>query len=125
MNISIVNSLWALLTGEKLPLNDPKLQDIVEKLNAFFNNSSDPSAALASFFPYPPMIHWSILKPFRDAVKLDLESLSKSLSAVTQMATDQITKHQIDASDDDINDFIDAYFAEIRKQESEAFLVKD
>ena len=29
MNISIINALWSILTGEKLLLNDPKLLKIV------------------------------------------------------------------------------------------------
>ena len=117
MNISILNSLWSILTGERLPLNDPKLQDIVKKFNDFFGKSSDASEDIASFLPYPPMIRWSILKPFRNALSLDIESLSKSIGGVTVMAKEQIERHKITTNEEDINDFIDAYLAEIRKQD--------
>ena len=118
MNISVLNSLWAILTGEKLPLNDPKLQNIVERFNDFFAKSSDPSAALASFFPYPPMIRWKIMKPFRRALNFDEEALLDSMNGVSQMAKDQIESHKVDGNEDDINDFIDAYLAEMRRQDN-------
>ena len=118
MNISVLNSLWAILTGEKLPLNDPKLLDIVKKFNDFFGKSSDVNAAVASFFPYPPMIRWSMLKPIRNIMNINIESLMKSINGVKEMAIEQIENHKISSNDDEINDYIDAYFAEMRKQDN-------
>ena len=118
MNISILNALWALLTGEKLPLNDPKLLDIVEKINNFLSKSSDPSAAVASLLPNPKMIRWPILKPFRYAMGISLEPLANALKSVGDLAESQIEKHKASVNEDDINDFIDAYLVEMKKQEN-------
>ena len=117
MNISILNSLWSILTGEKLPLNDPKLQDIVKKFHDFFVKSSDPSAAIASTLPYPPMIRWSILKPFRNVMNLDIESISNAIKGITEIVKEKIESHKSSLNEEDINDFIDAYLVEIQKQD--------
>ena len=118
MNISILNSLWAMLTGEKLPLNDPKLNNIVKTFNDFLTSSSNPSSALASMFPNPEMIRWAIFKPFRDAVNLNIDSLKTVLYAVAKLGEEQIEKHKETMEEDDGNDFISAYLKEMKKNEN-------
>ena len=58
------------------------------------------------------------MKPFRNALNFDEEALLDSMKGVSQMAKDQIKSHKVDANEEDINDFIDAYLAEMRKQDS-------
>ena len=118
MNISVLNSLWALLTGEKLPLNDPKLLGVVDKINDFLKTSSDPSAAVASLLPYPPMIKWPIFKPFLKALGIDFEPLASALNNIADMAAAEIEKHESDVNEYEKKDFIDAYLVEMKKQEN-------
>ena len=40
LNVSIVNALWAILVGEKLLLNDPKLLTVVDNVNTFMKEAS-------------------------------------------------------------------------------------
>jgi hypothetical protein len=40
MNISIVNALWSILTGEKLDIDDPNLKNMLRVLNEFLNSIS-------------------------------------------------------------------------------------
>jgi cytochrome P450 len=118
MNISILNALWAMLTGEKLPLSDPKLRNIVEKFNAFFTESSNPSSAMASMFPHPQMIRWRIFKPIRNALGLYLDSLHTSIFEVAKLCEEQIKRHEANLDEDNINDFIDAYLVEMKKNQN-------
>jgi cytochrome P450 len=120
MNISILNALWGMITGEKLPLDDPKLQNIVEKFNAFFTKSVFPSSSIASFFPYPPMIKWWIFTPFRNAIGFKLELLYTSVAAIAKLCEEQIEQHKENLDEGDVNDFIDAYLVEIKKNEKNA-----
>ena len=118
MNISILNSLWVLLTGERLRLNDPKIQDVVEKMNEFLTKSADPSAAIASLLPNPKMAKWPILKPFLNAMGIDMGPLANALKNIGDLAKAQIEVHESDVTEDDAKDFIDAYLVEMKKQEN-------
>lgn len=117
MNISILNALWAMLTGEKLPLNDPKLLLIVESFNAFLR-STNPTSALASMFPTPQMIRWPIFKPLLTAMGFDLDAFLVPMKELTQLAEEQITGHKSNLDEDNTRDFIDVYLVEIKKNEN-------
>ena len=117
MNISILNALWAMLTGEKLALNDPKLQLIVERFNTFFRSTS-PTSALASMFPTPEMIRWPIFKPLLTAMSFDLDAGLVAIEGMTQLAEEQITRHKSNLDEDNTRDFIDVYLVEMKKNEN-------
>ena len=51
MNISILNALWGILTGEKLLLSDPKLQTILRKFNVFLKSSRLIVKVMLAFLP--------------------------------------------------------------------------
>ena len=118
MNISIVNALWGMFTGEKLPLDDPKLKHTVEIISAFMTKSIMPSSAIASLFPYPQMIKWWIFKPIRDVLGLKLELLYTCVAALAKICNEQIERHKEKLDVDNANDFIDAYLVEIKKNEN-------
>lgn len=119
MNISILNSLWSILTGQKLQLDDPKLQNILDRSNAFLA-SANPSSALASMLPSPHMFRWSICKPLRDALGLDLNSIKACVDGMVEIIEDQIKHHKSHFDPGCINDFLDSYIAEMaRNKENE------
>lgn len=118
MNISILNALWSMLTSEKLPLNDPKLQNIVDRFNTFFSKSTNPTSALASMWPAPQMIRWSIFKPLLNVMGFDLDSVFTSMKGITELAEKQIKRHKDNLDEDNICDFIDAYLVEMKKNEN-------
>ena len=61
MNVSIVNALWSIVTGEKLEIDDPNLKNIVRILNEFLNSISlSGTSALALLLPRK-MFQWPIL----------------------------------------------------------------
>ena len=127
MNISILNTLWGMITGEKLPLDDPKLRNIVEKFNDFFTKTTFPSSAIASFFPNPQMIKWWIFKPIRNALGLKLELLYTTFAEIANLCEEQIERHKENLDEANIKDFIDAYLVEIKKNEknSQSSFYKD
>ena len=61
MNVSIVNALWSIVTGEKLEIDDPNLKGIVRILNEFLNSVSlSGTSALALLLPRR-MNQWPVL----------------------------------------------------------------
>ena len=48
-NVSVLNALWTLLTGSRLPLDDPKLQDMVQKVDALMKEFGN--VTVLSVFP--------------------------------------------------------------------------
>ena len=114
MNVSILNALWGILTGEKLLLSDPKLQAILHKFNVFLKATS-PSSAIASMLPSPHMFRWAILKPLRNALGFNLDSLKNGIDDVLELVYDQIEQHKENFDQDNITDFIDTYLAEMEK----------
>jgi len=61
MNISIVNAIWQIVTGEKLEIEDPSIREIAKLLNKFISavslNGANP---LALFLPIS-MTKWPLL----------------------------------------------------------------
>jgi hypothetical protein len=51
LNLSIVNALWDILAGERLPLKDPKLSKIVENFSNTVKTKDVLFYLLASFLP--------------------------------------------------------------------------
>jgi hypothetical protein len=61
MNISIINALWAIITGERLDIEDPNLNKAVKILNEFVSSTSlSGTSPLALVLPRS-MTKWPIL----------------------------------------------------------------
>ena len=112
INISILNALWALMVGEKLMLNDPKLNEIVAMFDRFMRGEN-PTSALASMFPLPEMIRWPGI---RHIMLPTFHSICNSLKAVTDIAEKYVKQHQSTLDQDNTRDFIDAFLVEMEKQ---------
>jgi len=70
-NIFIVNSLWALISGESLDYADPKLQNLILKINAMMTSVSTIGAI--DIFPWlkyvaPNFFGYAVLKKAMDNV---------------------------------------------------------
>lgn len=115
INISIVNALWAILVGEKLALNDPKLTKIVTLLDRAVRGQQ-PSAALASMFPIPEMIRWPIISH----LMLRMDDLKQALKDIELFAKPYIAEHKSSLDEDSgPRDFVDAYLLEIAKHDGD------
>ena len=61
MNISIVNALWQIVTGEKLEIEDPDLIKIAKLLNDFLITVSLNGANPLALFLPRSMTKWPLL----------------------------------------------------------------
>ena len=105
LNLSIVNALWAMLVGEKLPLDDPKLQRIVKNFNTLIRESRGGSR-MAAMLPHPKMI---LL--FRKSLMLDL--FQETFNDLASMIQRQIEEHKLNFDGDDVRDMTDLFLKEI------------
>jgi len=58
-NVSIINALWSLITGDKLDLADVKSNNVVSALNHLVRNAS-PISPVAAALPNPTMAKWPV-----------------------------------------------------------------
>jgi hypothetical protein len=61
MNISIVNAIWHIVTGEKLEIEDPNLRQIAKLLNNFLTTVSLNGANPLALFLTRSMTKWPLL----------------------------------------------------------------
>nr|AKH03511.1 cytochrome P450 3075A5 [Paracyclopina nana] len=78
LNIAIINSLWSILVGEKLKLNDPKLEMVVKATNDLIT-SEGPTGLIANLLPHKSMIYWPFFKQVSGYSLI--ESIMKKLEA--------------------------------------------
>ena len=118
LNLSIVNALWAILVGEKLPLNDPKVIGIVASLNKVIRESRGGSR-LAAFLPHPRLI---LLFKESLGINLFIETTKK----LSSMVEAQIKAHKTNFDGDDIRDMTDLFLKEIEAtQDPESSFYKE
>jgi hypothetical protein len=58
-NVSIINALWSLITGDKLDLEDAKSNKVVSSLNHLVRNAT-PISPVAAALPHPTMAKWPL-----------------------------------------------------------------
>ena len=105
LNLSIVNSLWAILVGEKLPLNDPKILKIVTSFNKIVKESSG-AGRLSAVLPHPKLV---LL--FKKTLKLDI--FEETIDSIAEMIENQVKAHKTTFDADDIRDMTDLFLKEI------------
>ena len=107
LSVSVVNALWAILVGEPLPLNDPKILKIVSGIRQMMDGASG-ALKFTALVPSPKLLF--LLK------YLPQFSLSKKpTKELTRFIQDQVEKHQATFEPDDIRDMMDLFLAEIGK----------
>ena len=104
-NVSVLNALWTLLTGSRLPLDDPKLQDMVQKVDALMKEFGNVTAL--TVFPVlrhiiPEWSGWNRMK--------------KTFFHMKAFINNTIDQHKINYDEDikeNPRDFIDAFLNQI------------
>jgi cytochrome P450 len=104
LNLSIVNALWAILVGEKLPLNDPKILKIVTSFNKIVKESTG-AGQLAAILPP------SIVLLLKKQLKLDV--FEETIDSIAEMIKNQVKAHRTTFDVDDIRDMTDLFLKEI------------
>ncbi len=61
INISVINALWSIITGEKLEIEDPNLKKIVILVSNFVNTVSLSGSSPLAFVLPRAMTRWPIL----------------------------------------------------------------
>ena len=88
--ISVVNSLWQILVGEKLELDDPKLLDIVDTISTFAQKASNPQNPIGEMLPHPALVKLPILRDLAG-----LEIAKETFEKVASMISKYIKEHQV------------------------------
>ena len=69
-NISVVNALWSILAGEKLPLGCEKMKPIIKALDNLLRLSEGPTSVVGNIIPFPQLILLPILRGMTKIRKL-------------------------------------------------------
>ena len=112
LNLSIVNVLWAILVGEKLPLKDPKLLKIVENFNNTVKKIKGGDNLIASLVPSRKII--SIFK-----TKLGLDAWENAVQDLASILREQIEEHKSSFDPDYARDMMDLFLNEIEQTTNE------
>ena len=104
LNLPILNALWKVTVGERFEYDNPRLLDIMERMNETFKIFADPSQALIIAFPW-------IAKVFPSFARLDY-ALS-TISSVIELCEENIIKHKETLDVNAPRDFIDMALIEI------------
>ena len=106
-NISVLNALWAILVGEKLPLGNPKILKLVNGINRHVKKTSGMTRWV-SMLPNPRLL---LLCKNRVGLHL-LEEIFREIGG---MVEDQIKSHKSTHNPDNVRDMMDLFINEIEK----------
>ena len=110
LNRSIVNAVWFIISGEKMELEDPRLNELVSLINAFGANVN-LSSPLTFMLPHPSMAKLPILRSIMnfDLIKDAFESVNKYIQQTVRC-------HQQNSDLDNPQDFIDVYLKRMQEE---------
>ena len=106
-NLSVINSLWAILTGEKLPLKDPKLLKIVSDFNDTLSKIKNRDNLMLPLSPRPLLRLTSVQKA------AGLAPWKEALDNLTSIIEAQVVEHKSTIDPDSNRDMIDVFLNEI------------
>lgn len=110
LNISILNALWAILVGEKLNLNDPKLHKTMKAFDDVMRTSEGPTCALANVIPFPKLL---LMPGLKQVLKMD--DLQSVFEMIIDLIKPTLERHQASLDEENIRDFVDVYLLEVMK----------
>ena len=110
LNLSIVNAVWFIISGEKMELEDPRLNELATLINDF-GIKVDLSSPLTLMLPHPSMAKFPIL---RSIMNLDL--IKETFESVSKYIQPTIKYHQQNSDLDNPQDFIDVYLKRIQEE---------
>ncbi len=99
-NISVLNALWRILSGERLDYDDPKLNEILRMLTSLLRQQGEPFAIISLFYPF-------ISKIF---ARLNVLMVFETTKSIFSFMTKSLTWHK-ETFQEDSRDFIDAYYS--------------
>lgn len=108
LSVSVVNSIWTILTGEKIPHGDNNIKEIVEGTDEFIKNESlSGSLMMLPWLRHVPVIREKFLASKKAPLKM------------RQLQNAAVAKHETKVEEDLNNnsgpgDFIDVYLKKIR-----------
>ena len=109
MNISVLNALWVILVGEKLDLDDPKLDTIIRLFDDLNRTSAGPTSPLQAILPHPSMAMWPVLRKLTG-----FEVVYDSFWKTGEYVEPYIKEHQRTLDSDNVRDFVDLMLVEIQ-----------
>ena len=112
LNLSVINALWAILTGEKLSLKDKKLLEMVY----LFNKVTKEVKNIGNLFlPMTPA--WLIRKNpiFNTDKNVGLDIWKEALSRLENILQEQVEQHKSTIDEDNPRDMMDLFLNEIKK----------
>ena len=102
-NLSVVNTLWQILNGEKSDMNNPKMQRVFKSTTEFIVSNT-----LAGPIMIMP---WLRHLPYFNQ---QFEKAKRSPQEMREVTSESIQRHRETYQDDNMRDFIDCY---LKKQE--------
>ena len=111
LNLSVINALWAILTGEKLSLKDKKLLEMVY----LFNKTVKDVKNISNLFL--PMTPASLIRknPIFDTDKnIGLDTWKAALDRLTNILKEQVDEHKLTVDEDNPRDMMDLFLNEIK-----------
>ena len=108
-NVAIVNSLWSLITSEKLDHDDPALLKIVAQINHVVRNAN-PISPIAAALPDPRMSKWPLLSKLSGYYLLE-----GTFGSLLGLIEPYLKEHKKTLDPENIRDFLDLMLAEQQK----------
>ena len=109
-NISILNALWNILVGEKLSLDDPRLEKLLKNLDDFLRLSEGPTSAIGTILPHPDMVYWP---GFRQLAGLKYPE--RFFNSIFSFIEPYLAEHKQTLDESNVRDFMDLFLHEIQK----------
>ncbi len=105
-NISVLNSLWAIATNEKLEYEDPKMKKIIYVLDKALQEFGSPINQIA--ISYKPLLF--LIK------NTNIFSTLAAVQGIKDILQDAISEHVDTYQEDSMRDFIDHFIREIKEK---------
>ncbi len=104
LSMSLLNSLWSIVSRERKDYNDAKIQELVHLMAVFFREAVDPLNAM--FFMYKPLC---LLAEATNVV-----SGPTTLRKMAEFTAREISLHEATFQEDNLRDFTDHYLKEMK-----------
>ena len=98
-NIPVLNSIWRILTGERLEQDDPKLAETMLLIEKLIADSGSPIA----FLGFSSTLLLSVLEG------VGLLRIRKGIDSIFNIVDEQIADHEATFQEDNMRDFIDCF----------------
>lgn len=113
-NISVLNSLWSILVGERLELEDEKLKTIIRLFDQLLRENDGPVNPIVNILPDPYMATWPGLSYI-----FGFDQGKKIFTMVYEFIKTYVDDHKKSLDVENIRDFTDLMLVEIDKTKDE------